>query len=158
MTCKEEVLYIGVLEHIKERAMAHGEPAPTTLISDYEMAIQNAMAVTFPTGRIQGCHFHFSKIYFCYLDNFLHQYHIFFQQCIYKTACEYGLKLAYHNNALVNKLIKLLIAIAYLDPARAVAGYEVHVQLVTSKEIMQFELLFYRLYEISKFVKPALCL
>jgi hypothetical protein len=55
LTCKKEVLYIGVLEHIKERAMAHGEPAPTILISDYEMAIQNAMAAVFTTGRVQGC-------------------------------------------------------------------------------------------------------
>ena len=63
MTGKTEDLYEGVLDHVKQRAIQlGGEPRPTKLISDYELAIMNAMTTVFPTGNTQGCFFHFSQV------------------------------------------------------------------------------------------------
>ena len=60
MTRKTQALYEACLRRIVE--VCHQQtgrtPQPTLLVSDYELAILQAMKTVFPTGRARGCYYH----------------------------------------------------------------------------------------------------
>ena len=61
MTSKTESLYTAVLRHVKGRS-GPGPYLVETQVSDYEVAIMEAMKMEFPRARNQGCFFHFSQV------------------------------------------------------------------------------------------------
>ena len=64
MTNKTRSLYDGVYEKLKE--LLPDTVKPTTLISDYEKALQDGLQAIFPDAELHGCWFHFSQVKMTY--------------------------------------------------------------------------------------------
>lgn len=60
MTRKTRVLYELAMNRLLEVCVQHTgrRPVPALLVSDYELAILEALAICFPTGRSRGCWYH----------------------------------------------------------------------------------------------------
>lgn len=71
--------------------------APTTVIADFELGLQNALTSTWPNAEIRGCFFHLS-------------------QSIWRKAQSLGLSHAYINNERTRNEVKILAALAFLPP------------------------------------------
>ncbi len=75
MTEKTEALYTAVLRRIIEVLTAlpdGGHPTITSMISDFEFAIINAMETTFPEAQSRGCWYHFGQVRLLFNINSLH--------------------------------------------------------------------------------------
>lgn len=64
MTRKTQALYEVALRKVLEVCLQQTGriPTPARLISDYELAILQALANVFPTGRARGCYFHSGQV------------------------------------------------------------------------------------------------
>jgi transposase-like protein len=64
LTNKRQDLYLRVLRKFVTvaRVINGQEPTPQLIISDFEMAIINAMEEVFPAARFQGCLFHYGQV------------------------------------------------------------------------------------------------
>lgn len=64
LTNKRQDLYQIMLEKFTEIVTdVNGQrPNPAIIISDYEMAIMQAMQTIFPDARIRGCMFHYGQV------------------------------------------------------------------------------------------------
>ena len=73
MTCKKQILYEKILDHVIE-TVEHNvgtRPTPDLIMSDYELAILNSVASRFPDSRVRGCFFHFSQVSQCFLKSII---------------------------------------------------------------------------------------
>ena len=78
------------------RAMeADLELKPQIIQCDFEKGAIKAFRLAFPGVKIIGCHFHFTS-------------------AIYKKACEFGLKVEYHENETFRLWIRMIIAMPFL--------------------------------------------
>ena len=68
---------------------------PQRIITDYERGVISALETDFPEVEQAGCFFHFT-------------------QAIYRNVCDCGLKRPYEENEGVKRIIRLLMASAYL--------------------------------------------
>ena len=64
MTSKKQGLYEEVINLVMKcvRKKAGYAPQPDLVMSDFELAILNAMASRFPNSRVRGCWFHFAQV------------------------------------------------------------------------------------------------
>lgn len=64
MTRKSRVLYESALNRLLDVCFEQTgrRPSPELLISDYELAILEAAATCFPTGRARGCWYHSGNV------------------------------------------------------------------------------------------------
>jgi MULE transposase domain len=110
MTNKSQALYQSVISAINDVAFSETgkEPSPEVIISDFELAILGAAAFQFPSSRKRGCWLHFSHAIFKYATNKL------------------GLKPSYNHNSGVKKIIRMLNALAILQPSKAREGFQVN--------------------------------
>lgn len=131
MTSRSQVLYEACLRRVLEvcQQQTGRIPRPSLLVSDYELAILQAMASTFPTGQARGCYYHSGTVIIIFFNmpfyNLLHATVLF--QAMYRHACRLGLQNAYRDNEHVRKIIKMAIALALLPPGRVWLGYEVSI-------------------------------
>ena len=66
MTSRRVQLYEKVLDFIK---MKYPNFKPAQLMADYEASMRNALKSRFPSARLYGCRFHFSKAVFAKIKN-----------------------------------------------------------------------------------------
>lgn len=89
------------------RAILELQPGinPTDIMVDFEMAAMNALKHSFPIAELHGCHFHFG-------------------QNIWRHIQSVGLQKVYNEDADFAFHLRLLIALAYVQPESVEAAYE----------------------------------
>ncbi|KAK3913903.1 FLYWCH-type zinc finger-containing protein 1 [Frankliniella fusca] len=99
---KEQVSYTTVLEVVldKCRAARIPEPEPTTVVSDFELGIINAVATVFPDADLRLCFFHLG-------------------QSVYRQVQDAGLQVAYRDpdDRSVKEGVHELLSLAFVPPA-----------------------------------------
>ena len=128
MTSRSQALYEACLRRVLEICREHTgrSPRPLLLVSDYEIAILQALASTFPTGQARGCYYHSGTVMTIFFHMFTCKFNaIIFYQAIFRYACRLGLQTAYRDNEHVRRIIKMAIALALLPFGCAWSGYEV---------------------------------
>jgi hypothetical protein len=123
-------------------------PTPELVVSDYELALLQAMSRAFPGARSRGCHYHSGV--FLPIINWIHLYYclcfIFkFTQAIYQYAARIGLTAAYRENEAVRRLIKMAIALALLPPRLVWDGFQ-----VTENKKCNFSFGFYIIFYLQR--------
>ena len=78
---------------------------PTTVVLDFELASINAFQTEFPNIEVKGCYFHFN-------------------QSLWKHVQSLGIVRAYRNDRRVKKLIKKIMALAFLPLAVLRINYQ----------------------------------
>jgi hypothetical protein len=89
---------------------------PTTVMSDFEKAAQNALHAVFPNANITGCFFHLG-------------------QCVYRKVQEAGLQRRYGEDPDFRLQVKLMPALAMLPPADVIDGFN-ELQLDNSLDVI----------------------
>jgi hypothetical protein len=64
MTSKKQCLYEEVIDFVVDKVeiCTGNKVQPETIISDFELAILNAMSTRFPNSKIKGCWFHYAQV------------------------------------------------------------------------------------------------
>jgi hypothetical protein len=106
MTEKTQALYSLVFAKVIEVLRTTGKEAITNIrmVSDFEFTIFISMETTFPGGTSRGCWFHFGQVSFDFF--FFFAKHLF---------CNFA-------RPNVQKIIKMLIALAILSADQALVG------------------------------------
>ncbi|KZS03612.1 Uncharacterized protein APZ42_033605 [Daphnia magna] len=100
MSEKTKSLYQLVLDRILLRTGPGEGVGIIRMVSDYEFAILNAMEHAFPGGHSRGCWFYFG-------------------QAICRKVCTEGIRQSYMHRPNVKKIVKMLVAFAFLPAAQA---------------------------------------
>lgn len=109
MTRKTKNLYLAVLRLIYRTFEEQFPDVPITInqvISDYEMALMEAVPEVFEDVEAKGCWFHYG-------------------QAIIRKAAQLGLNRNYRAGGVVAHIIQEMIGLALLPPARIYEGFEV---------------------------------
>ena len=93
---KSRTVYLRVLELIKQKSEDLGHTlAPVEVLTDFELAIIQAVELTFPTTEVKGCFFHFA-------------------QALNRKISILGLQPAYRQNQDVSKFVRQTVALAFV--------------------------------------------
>lgn len=92
---KKEATYIRVFQKLLELKQ---NLKPTSIMSDFEKACQNAISLVFPTTKLVGCLFHLG-------------------QCLWRKVQELHLTELYRDNESIRLNIKMLISLSFLPVA-----------------------------------------
>ncbi|XP_029345770.1 uncharacterized protein LOC115034131 [Acyrthosiphon pisum] len=132
MSKKTEDAYCALFHFIKTEIEVNWNPLSVAI--DFEKASIAAVRKIFPTANIFGCFFHHS-------------------QCIWRKIQQKGLTQLYRNNSLVNKLIRMFMAIPLLPQHKTREGFDTliefyHVELEDQLDAIQKHQLndFFRYY------------
>lgn len=109
MTRKTKELYLAVLRLISRTYEARYPNAPIAVpqsITDFELALMEAVLEVFEGVQVRGCWFHYG-------------------QAIIKQAAELGLNRGYRESGVVAHIIKEIIELALLPEDRIYAGFAV---------------------------------
>ena len=93
---KSRTVYLRALELIKQKSEDLGHTlAPVEVLTDFELAIIQAVELTFPTTEVKGCFFHFA-------------------QALSRKISILGLQPAYRQNQDVSKFVRQTVALAFV--------------------------------------------
>ena len=98
---KKENTYVEFLKQMKGLVP---NLSISSILTDFEIGMINAISSEFPSCTNYGCFFHFC-------------------QCLYRKLCEFGLKSHYDTDAQFALNIRMLSALAFLPPNRVVEGF-----------------------------------
>ena len=90
---KSHAVYLRALEIIKQKKSE--DLAPAEVLTDFELAIIQAVELTFPTTEVKGCFYHFA-------------------QALNKKIATLGLQCAYRQNPDVSKFVRKTVALAFV--------------------------------------------
>lgn len=106
MTSKREALYRRMLEILQEYCLEYGiDLCPRYVLTDFEMAIINAVRVKLPMASHRGCLFHLGQI-------------------IYRNVQAKGLQRIYSSDGEFSLQVGQLVALAFLPPDDIPAAFD----------------------------------
>ena len=93
---KSQATYVRAFELVKQKAHSlHVSLEPQIILSDFELAIKQAVELSFPTTDFRGCYYHFS-------------------QALMRKFQNIGLQVAYREDANVNRFLRRTAALAFV--------------------------------------------
>jgi len=103
---KTEEAYKVILKAVKDAANQHGIPnvAPETIMYDFELAILNAAAETFPTSTIRCCFFHLG-------------------QSVYRKVQSEGLQ-AQYNDRTLKEAVHMMLSLAFVPEEEVAQNFD----------------------------------
>ena len=131
---KSRAVYLRALEIIKQKSEDLGYTlAPAEVLTDFELAIIQAVELTFPTTEVKGCFFHFA-------------------QALNRKIATLGLQCAYRQNPDVSKFVRKTVALAFV-PQRFVriAWHGIKIQVPNVEKMDEFVTYFEETWLVGNF-------